>query len=71
MNSRILKVGLVQQSVSGSREQNLENSAAGVREAVRRGAQLVLLQELHCGPYFCQHESTELFGLAEPIPGPG
>ncbi len=71
MNSRILKVSLVQQSVAGSREKNLEASEAGVRDAVKRGAQLVLLQELHCGPYFCQHESTELFNLAEPIPGPG
>ncbi len=69
--SKNLRVGLVQQTAIASRENNLDASAAGVREAAGRGAQLVLLQELHCGPYFCQHESTELFNLAESIPGPG
>ena len=71
MSGKTLRVGLVQQTAIASREKNLENSAASVREAAQRGAQLVLLQELHCGPYFCQHESTELFNLAETIPGPG
>ncbi|MDE1984779.1 MAG: carbon-nitrogen hydrolase, partial [Gammaproteobacteria bacterium] len=41
-----------------------------IREATKRGAQLVLLQELHTGLYFCQTEDTRLFDLAEPIPGP-
>ncbi|MCF7220522.1 carbon-nitrogen hydrolase [Marilutibacter chinensis] len=41
-----------------------------VAEAARRGARLVLLQELHNGPYFCQHESVDEFDLAETIPGP-
>jgi len=69
--SRILRVGLVQQSCADNdRERNLAASAAGVREAAARGARLVLLQELHTGLYFCQHESTALFDLAEPIPGP-
>ena len=68
--SRILRAGLVQQSCSADRDHNLRNSTAGIREAAANGAQLVLLQELHTGLYFCQHESTELFDLAEPIPGP-
>jgi len=68
--SKTLKVGLVQQSCGEDREQNLQASEAGVREAAKRGAQLVLLQELHASVYFCQHENTELFNLAEPIPGP-
>jgi N-carbamoylputrescine amidase len=69
--SRILRVGLVQQSCADNdRERNLAASASGVREAAARGARLVLLQELHTGLYFCQHESTALFDLAEPIPGP-
>ena len=65
--SKILKVGLVQQSCGPDREANLRASEAGVREAARRGARLVLLQELHASVYFCQHENTELFELAEPI----
>jgi N-carbamoylputrescine amidase len=65
-----LRVGIVQQSCTAVREENLSVSETGIRDAAERGAQLVVLQELHTGPYFCQHESTELFDLAEPIPGP-
>ncbi|MBV8062969.1 MAG: carbon-nitrogen hydrolase [Nevskia sp.] len=61
---------LQQSCADNDRERNLAASAAGVREAAARGARLVLLQELHTGLYFCQHESTDLFDLAEPIPGP-
>jgi N-carbamoylputrescine amidase len=68
--SRILKVGLVQQDCGADREKNLAASDAGVRDAARRGAKLVLLQELHASVYFCQHEDTQLFDLSEPIPGP-
>jgi len=68
--SKTLKVGLVQQSCGEDREKNLQASEAGVREAAKRGAQLVLLQELHASVYFCQHEDTGLFNLSEPIPGP-
>ena len=68
--SKILKVGLVQQSCGPDRAANLAASEAGIRDAARRGAQLVLLQELHASVYFCQHENTEVFELAEPIPGP-
>ncbi len=67
---QILTVGLVQQSCSQSRAANLTASIAGIREAAARGARLVLLQELHTGPYFCQTEDTDCFDLAEPIPGP-
>jgi len=70
MTQKTLKVGLVQQRCGEDREANLKASEAGVREAAGRGAQLVLLQELHASVYFCQHESTELFNLAEPVPGP-
>jgi len=68
--SRILRAGLVQQSCTADRDKNLQASAAGIREAAAKGARLVLLQELHTGLYFCQHESTSLFDLAESIPGP-
>jgi len=68
--SRILRAGLVQQSCTADRDKNLQASTAGIREAAAKGAQLVLLQELHTGLYFCQHESTALFDLAESIPGP-
>jgi N-carbamoylputrescine amidase len=51
-------------------EKNLERIEAGIKEAAQQGAQLVVLQELHNSIYFCQTENTELFDLAETIPGP-
>jgi N-carbamoylputrescine amidase len=66
----VLTVGLVQQRCSAERTANIARSIAGVREAAERGARLVVLQELHTGPYFCQQEETACFELAEPIPGP-
>jgi N-carbamoylputrescine amidase len=68
--SKQLTVGLVQQQLAESREANLENSIDGIRQAHAQGAELVLLQELHSGPYFCQTEETDNFDLAESIPGP-
>ena len=65
-----LKVGLVQQTCSEDRSANLATTERGIREAHARGAQLVLLQELHTGVYFCQTEDTARFDQAEPIPGP-
>lgn len=70
MSRKPLRVGLVQQACTGERAHNLAHSEAGIRDAAARGAQLVMLQELHTGLYFCQHESTDLFDLAETIPGP-
>jgi len=68
--SRRLKIGLVQQACSEDRNHNLAASTAGIREAQARGAQLVLLQELHTGVYFCQTEDTQRFDQAESVPGP-
>lgn len=66
-----LEVGIVQQACGNLEASvNLDASIRGIREAASRGAQLVLLPELHLGPYFCQTEDTARFDLAEPIPGP-
>lgn len=65
-----IRAGLVQQSCSGNRTDNIAKSTAGIRRAASEGAQLVVLQELHTGLYFCQTEDPERFNLAEPIPGP-
>ncbi|MGW8193318.1 MAG: carbon-nitrogen hydrolase [Desulforhopalus sp.] len=66
-----LTVGLVQHAAAGSRELTIARCVAGTRDAAAQGAKLVVLQELHCGPYFCQTEDVEVFDQAEPIPGPG
>lgn len=68
--SRKLKVAVVQHSNSDNYQSNLEKSIAGIRRAAAQGAQLVMLQELHTGLYFCQVEDTDYFDLAETIPGP-
>jgi N-carbamoylputrescine amidase len=65
-----LKVALVQQRLRQGREENIAASVASIRSAAAQGAQLVVLQELHAGSYFCQTEDTACFDLAEPIPGP-
>ncbi|MBR4498871.1 MAG: carbon-nitrogen hydrolase [Bacteroidales bacterium] len=66
---KILKVGLVQQSVGADVEANKKKLVANITECAKQGAQLVVLQELHNTPYFCQVESVDNFDLAEPIPG--
>ncbi|MCU0348404.1 MAG: carbon-nitrogen hydrolase [Saprospiraceae bacterium] len=65
-----MKAGLVQQSNTADIEQNIQKLEANVRQCAAQGAELVALQELHNSLYFCQTEDTEVFDLAEPIPGP-
>ena len=65
-----LPVALVQEKNHGGAEANLAVIEQRVAEAAKAGAKLVLLQELHNGAYFCQHEAVDEFDLAEPIPGP-
>ena len=69
-SSRLLKVGLIQQTCSSDIEANKQKLAQNIADVAARGAQLVVLQELHNSLYFCQVESTDNFDLAEPIPGP-
>jgi N-carbamoylputrescine amidase len=65
-----LIVGLVQHGCTADREANMQKSVSGIRKAVSSNAELIVLQELHLGPYFCQTEDPARFDLAEPIPGP-
>ena len=65
-----MKAGIVQRRCTDNIEQNRQRMAEGIREAARKGAELVVLQELHNSLYFCQVESTDNFDLSEPIPGP-
>jgi N-carbamoylputrescine amidase len=65
----ILKIGLVQQSCGLNREENIQNSVRGIKTCAKSGAELVILQELHTGIYFCQAEDTNKFDMADTIPG--
>src|SRR4051812_19992583 len=70
MKQATLPVALIQERNQGDAEANLAVIEQRVAEAARRGAKLVLLQELHNGAYFCQHQNVSEFELAEAIPGP-
>ena len=65
-----LTVALIQQSCGEDKDLNLARSIESIRQASALGANLVVLQELHAGVYFCQTEDTARFDMAEPIPGP-
>ena len=70
MTNKTLPVALVQETNHGNAEANLAVIEQRVAEAAKSGARLVLLQELHNGAYFCQHQDVCEFELAEAIPGP-
>ncbi len=66
-----MKIGIIQQTCTADVEANKQKLARNIADVAARGAQLVVLQELHNSLYFCQTEQTDNFDLAEPIPGPG
>lgn len=68
--SDTINVGLIQQRCSNSRTENITKSIGGIRKAVKEGANLIVLQELHCSEYFCQAQELNSFDLSESIPGP-
>ena len=67
---RKLKVGMVQQHCTADIPGNIARLQEGIRACAAKGAELVVLQELHNSLYFCQEENARLCDLAEPIPGP-
>ncbi len=69
MNKKIT-VCAIQQPCNSDRQNNLDFSIQQIHQASKRNADLVILPELHLGPYFCQNENHNTFDLAEPIPGP-
>ncbi len=65
-----MKVGLIQQSCVADVEANKQKLARNIADVAKKGAELVVLQELHNSLYFCQVEDVDNCNLAEPIPGP-
>lgn len=65
-----LKIGFLQLHNVADTKTNVLRLAEGIRDLAHRGAELVVLQELHNSLYFCQVEDVNNFDLAEPIPGP-
>ena len=65
-----MKVGIIQQHNTADREDNKKRLAEKITKLAHEGAELIVLQELHNGLYFCQEENVDTFNQAEPIPGP-
>lgn len=65
-----MKTGIIQQHNTADRNDNMQRLADGIRALAAEGAELIVLQELHNGLYFCQVENVDNFDLAESIPGP-
>ena len=65
-----MKTGIIQQHNTANRDDNKRRLAEKIRSLAAKGAELVVLQELHNGLYFCQEENVDTFNQAEPIPGP-
>ncbi|PKM12192.1 MAG: acyltransferase [Gammaproteobacteria bacterium HGW-Gammaproteobacteria-3] len=65
-----IKISAVQQACNLDKQSNLQVSIEHIHQAKAAGADLVVLPELHLGPYFCQTEDYQHFATAEPIPGP-
>lgn len=65
-----MKVGLIQQANTADHVHNKKRLGERIREVAAQGAELIVLQELHNGLYFCQTEDVQIFDQAEPIPGP-
>lgn len=65
-----IKIGILQQHNVADSEENIRRIAESIKKLAHRGAQLIVLQELHNSLYFCQVEDVNNFDMAEPIPGP-
>ena len=64
------RIGMLQQHNVADSKENIRRLSAGIEDLAKRGAQLIILQELHNSLYFCQTENVDNFDIAEPIPGP-
>ena len=65
-----INVGIIQQHNTADIKQDMQRLAESIKSLAQDGANLIVLQELHNGLYFCQTENVDLFDLAESIPGP-
>src|SRR6476660_9474722 len=70
VHHRPVTIALVQMACGDMKEKNVEKALVRIAEAAKRGANVVCLQELFTGPYFCQTEDHRWFSEAESIPGP-
>src|SRR5499425_1667842 len=63
-------IGIIQDHATDDVAENVARAERLIREAARKGAQIVCLKELFASPYFCKAQQSDRFDLSEPIPGP-
>ena len=63
-------IGIIQDHATGDVAANVARAERLIREAARKGAQIICLKELFNATYFCKAQQSDRFDLAEPIPGP-
>ncbi len=74
--SRIVKCGLIQTSFAGSasdpiaaiRKANVDKTVAFVEQAAAAGVQILCMQEIFTGPYFCAEQNPRWYEAVERIP---
>lgn len=59
-----MKVALIAHKYYGDKSSTITKTTQMIKDAASGGAQLVVLQELHQGAYFCQDENVDKFDLA-------
>ena len=64
----VIRAGLVQQRWTGDKESMIANAVEHIRAAASQGAQVLCLQELFYGPYFCQVQDADFYSYTESIP---
>jgi N-carbamoylputrescine amidase len=69
MKKHSIKVGLVQTKVGENVQENLERTAQFIKQAAKKGAAIVCLQELFASRYFAQTKDDRFFDVAEPVSG--
>jgi len=74
---RIVRCGLIQAtcdnaeaSIDEIKQAALEKHETFVKDAAAKGVQMLCMQEIFFGPYFCAEQDRKWYGIAEPIPGP-
>ena len=65
-----IRIGMLQQHNVADSKENIRRLTESIEDLAKRGAQLIVLQELHNSLYFCQTENVDNFDIAEPVPGP-
>ncbi len=68
--SHSIKVAALQLIGDNDKHKSIKKTEKWIAEYATKGAQLIVLEELHSTLYFCQTEDLNAFDLAEPIPGP-